>query len=425
MTFQIALVLAAFLFICITLSWKKIPTELGCIATISVLWIAGVLNTQEAWGNFVGNTIISMVGMIILGTALKKTSLLGSIAAALVKVKGGDRVMVAAAVIFPFIMCQFMGSTPALIICLPLLAALANASDIPTSRLIMPAALGAQLGIGTLPVGMSTVLFLQKNEFLTNLGSEERMKIYDICLSRLPGAVAAMLFVILVGYKLLPKGNNAEIKANVRMEEMLKSDLPKWKEYTVYVIFVVAMVAMFFNNAIGLSAGQISVIAALLVVILGVVDGRTVVSETTHSPIVMVGCMLALSTAITNCGLGNIIAERMGTFIGGSGSTTVVVTGFFFVCVVLTQFMENGGLVNILTPLAILACMDSGVSALPVICALELSSITAVMTPMASGTAAAAFSAGKYTVKEAVIFGLPVILVEMVVSILWMPFYFG
>ena len=111
--------------------------------------------------------------------------------------------------------------------------------------------------------------------------------------------------------------------------------------------------------------------------------------------------------------------------IGNSDNIAVVVGGFFLLCAVLTQVLENGGLVNILTPLAILACMNNGVSALPVICAIELSSITAIMTPMASATAATAFGAGNYTIKQAVKFGLPVILIEMLVSIIWMPIYFG
>ncbi len=426
MTFQMVLVLLAFIFLCVTLSWKKIPTALGCIATITVLWVFGVLDAQEAWGNFVGNTVLSMVGMIIVGAALQKTSLLGNIANFLIRTKGGERVMVAAAVLFPFLMCQFMPATPALVVCLPLLAELAERSRMSKARLILPAALGAQLGIGFFPIGMSTVLFLQKNEFLTNLGSAEQMKIYDICASRIPGALAAMVFVILIGYKLLPKEDSqVNILVDQAAESRLKSSLPKWKETLVYLIFVVSMVAMFFSVKMGLTAGQIAIIAALLMVILGALNGDDVVGTLAHSPVVMVGCMLAMATALTNSGVADIIAEKMGTLIGNSDSTTIVVAAFFLVCVVLTQFMENGGLVNILTPLAILACMNCGVSSLPVICAIELSSITAIMTPMASATAATAFGAGNYSIKQAVIFGLPVIIVEMVISIIWMPIYFG
>lgn len=426
MTFHIVLVLIAFIFICITLSWKKIPTELGCIGAITVLWVSGVLNTQEAWGNFVGNTIISMLGMLILGGALQKTGLLGNISNFLIRVKGGDRVMVTAAILFPFIMCQFMAATPALVICLPLLAELAAVSRVPKSRLILPAALGAQLGIGFFPIGMSTVLFLQKNEFLANLGSTESMKIYDICASRIPGALAAIVFVILIGYKLLPKSNLDDTPcATPDMQSKLVSTLPKWKENAVYVIFFLSMTALFFSSRLGLSAGQISVTAALLVVILGVMDGKAVTDSLVHSPVIMVGCMLSMATALTNSGAADILAVQIGRFIGNTESATVVVAVCFLFCVIMTQFMENGGLVNILTPLAILACMNCGVSALPVICALELSSITAIMTPMASGTAAVAFGAGKYSIREAVLFGAPVILVEMIVSIIWMPIYFG
>ncbi|MCD8123881.1 MAG: anion permease [Lachnospiraceae bacterium] len=425
MTFQMVLVLLVFVFICVSISSSKIPTELGCLASITVLWLAGILSTDEAWGNFVGNTVISMIGMIILGGALQKTSLLGMIANALTKMKGGDRVMVAAAMLFPFLMCQFTGSTVALIVCLPLLGKMAETSRVPKARLILPAALGAQLGIGVFPIGMSTVLVLQKNEFLTNLGSSESMKIYDICLSRIPGAVIAMLFVILIGYKLLPKGDDVVIVEDARMESKLTSDLPKWKENAVYVIFVVAMVAMFFNDTLGLTAGQISVVAALAVVILGVMDGKDVTGGLIHSPVVMVACMLSLATALTNSGAADLISTAIGNLIGSANNMTIVVAAFFLICSILTQFMENGGLVNVLTPLAILACMNSGISALPVICALELPSITAIMTPMASGTAAAAFGAGKYSIKDAVKFGLPVVVIEMIVSVIWMPIYFG
>lgn len=426
MTFSMILTLIAFCFVCIALSWKKIPTNLGLICTITVLWLAGVLTAEEAWGNFIGNTVLSTAGMIVVGAALQKTSLLDKIAAALSRAKGGERMMVACAMLFPFVMCQFMPATPALVVCLPMLAKLAEHAGISKKRMILPAALGAQLGIGFFPIGMSAVLFLQKNEFLSNLGSSESMNIMDICTSRIPGAVAAMLFVILIGYKLLPQDNDGvTISENEALEKSLKSGMERWKELAVYVIFIGTVVAMFFNRALGLTAGQIAITAALLCVLIGALSGQAAVDSLTHSPVVMIGCMLSMATALTKSGVGDIIAEYLGGMIGNSDNIAVVVGGFFLVCAVLTQVLENGGLVNILTPLAILACMNNGVSALPVICAIELSSITAIMTPMASATAATAFGAGNYTIKQAVKFGLPVILIEMLVSIIWMPIYFG
>lgn len=426
MTFQMALTFAVFLFICVTLSWKKIPTELGCIGAITILWLFGVLDTDGAWGNFVGNTVLSLGGMLIVGAALKKTSIIGKLADLLMKMKGGERVMVAAAIIFPFLMCQFVAATPALVICLPLLSELAERGKVSKSRLILPAALGAQLGIGFFPIGMSTVLFLQKNEFLANLGSTETMQLMDICLSRIPAALAAMIYVILIGYKLLPaKDENIHIESDARMQDQLTSKLPKWKEYMVYIIFVGTIVAIFFADNLNLSAGQIAITAAILLVVLGVLDGGEAANTLLHSPVIMVGCMLSMATAMTNSGLADIIADKLGAVIGSASSTAFVIGAFFLVCAILTQFMENGSLVNILTPLAILACMECGVSSLPVICAIELSSITAIMTPMASATAATAFGAGNYSIKQGLIFGLPVVAIEMIVTIIWMPLYFG
>lgn len=52
---------------------------------------------------------------------------------------------------------------------IPLLVGLADTNNIPRTRLILPALVGSQFGIGLFPIGMSTSLYLQKNEFLATM----------------------------------------------------------------------------------------------------------------------------------------------------------------------------------------------------------------------------------------------------------------
>lgn len=424
--FGLIMTIIAFVFVAAALLSGKIAPSVACGVAVVVLWLTGVIDMTEAFSNFVSSNIIVMVGMMITIGGLMKTSILSNIAGLVKKSRGNSlRLILVIGTVIPFILCQFIGGVTSMITVLPLMIALASELGISPTLLVLPASVGAQAGLMALPIGGAAAMYLMKNQMAANVGCMEELGFWDLCFTRLPGTIVIMLFVILFGHKLLPSRELGESELLTSGPDVLrKSQLPRWKEITAYVVFVGSLAAMIFSNRIGLSNPQIATAAAMIVGLTGILNEREMYQAVNWSLIFMMSFMLAVATALSNSGAGALIAGSL-SGIFGTGNVVLIVAVVFIVCVVLTQFMDNTSLINILTPICIIACMQNNVSALPVICAIDSSCLASFSTPLSSPSSLMAYKLGGYTMKEMVKFGAPLLLLSTIVSIIWIPLYFS
>lgn len=425
MTPQIIMVFGVFLFMIVFMIWGKIEPCIVVMLSLGFLWYAGILDTATAFGQFSGNTIIVMIFMMMCSAGLMKTNILIHITHLVRKLNGGERVLYIVAMITPFILCQFMGGVSSLMTTVPLLVGLADTNDIPRTRLILPALVGSQFGIGLFPIGMSTSLYLQKNEFLATMNSPYQLGFWDIMCTRLPGVLAGMLFVVLIGYKLLPDvpGRcSSDIPAETKLKE---SELPKWKETAAYIIFIGVLLGMIFNNQIGFSGGQIAFLGAVLYLLLGILPQREAFASVNWPIVFMVAFGVAMSAALVSSGAADVIADITSRVITDKTSLVLLCIIIFVFCAIVTQFFDNNTLVNIMTPVMIAACGGVGLNPLPIICCVDLSSMASIMTPLSGPGGMLAYTMGGYSYKDMIKFGAPIILVQAVVTAFWVPFYFG
>ena len=425
MTPQIALVLGAFLFMIVFMIWGVIEPCVVVMLSLGFLWFTGVLDTATAFGQFSGNTIIVMIFMMICSAGLMKTNILLHITKIVKKLNGGERVLYLVAMLTPFILCQFMGGVSSLMTTVPLLVGLADTNNIPRTKLILPALVGSQFGIGLFPIGMSTSLYLQKNEFLESLNSPYTLGFWDIMGTRLPGVIAGFLFVLLIGYKLLPEvpgRTSSDIPESISLKP---SDLPKWKENASYIIFIAVLLGMIFNNQLGFSGGQIAFAGGVLYMLLGILPQREAFHAVNWPIVFMVAFGVAMAAALKSSGAADLIASFAGNFITSDSNLILICVIVFIFCAVVTQFFDNNTLVNIMTPLMIAACGGVGLNPLPVICCVDLSSMASIMTPLSGPGGMLAYTMGGYSYKDMIKFGAPIILVQALVTAVWVPFYFG
>ncbi len=421
---SMVLVLIAFLFVAVFLCWGIIPSGLTCFTALCFLWFTGVLDLNAAFGNFVSGSVITMIAMMVVTAGLLRTNLLRHIVRLTTTAKGGGiRILLLVSMLVPFLLCQFTGGVTALITVIPLLLALADAANVPHTSLILPASIGAQLGVALFPVGMSASMFMLKNQILANCGTEAQFGYWDLCFTRLPGAVASMTFILFVGYKFLPK--REVTLSDDQKGELKESTLTPGQEKVAYGIFILTMLGMIFNSLIPLNLYQVGVLGALAMVFSGILSERDAFNAVSWPTIFMVASMLGVINGLTSSGVGDILGEYAAKIINGDNSTFMICAVCFIICVVLTQVMDNTTIVNVLTPVAVMACMKSGVNPLPVCAAIEVSSITSIMTPMASPSTAMTYSMGGYTIKEMAKFCIPVILVQTIVTLAWLPIYYA
>lgn len=415
--------LLTFLFVAFCLLTGKIASSVACGIGVLVLWFASVISEQEAFSNFVSSNIIIMVCMQIVTAALLKTDLLTKIAGLVTRSKGGERILIIAILIVPFFLCQFIGGVTAMITVIPLAMALAYEINVPPSLLVLSASAGAQAGLMALPIGFAAGWYLTRVQMAANLGIDAPLGFWDICLVRMPGIIAVFLFIIFFGNKLAPRRDlaNEDLLAG---KKLVKSSLPAWKQNVIYAIFIAVILSMSFSSQLHVTNTQIAMAAALLVAVLGFVPEREMYSSVNWSLIFMMAFMLAITTALSNSGAGEILAQLLQP-VYGSGSVIIATSVTFIVCVTLTQFMDNSALANIFIPVCILAADKNGIDVLPVIMAVEASCVLSFTSPLASPSSLLAYKLGGFSIKEMLRFNVPLVVLVTIISIIWIPLYFS
>ena len=422
---QIILVLIAFLFMIVFMIWGKIEPAIVVMITLAFLMVTKVLDFGTAFSQLAGNTIITMIFMMIVSAGLMKSNILIHITHLVKKLNGGEKVLYLIAMLVPFILCQFMGGVSSLMATIPLLVGLADTNNVPRTKLILPALIGSQFGIGLFPIGMSATIFMQKNSFLEALNAGVELGFWDIMLTRLPGVIASMVFILLIGYKLMPEvpgRTSSDIPAEMTLKE---SDLPPWKEKACYVIFILVLLALIFNNQLGMPPGEIAFIGALAYLVLGILGSREAFQSVNWSIVFMVAFGISICSALQSSGAVDIIAEVSGKFITSKSNLAILCVIMFIFCAVVTQFMDNNALVNIMTPIVIAACIGVGLNPIALVCVVDLSSMASIMTPLSGPGGMLAYTMGGFSYKDMIRFGAPVILIQAIVSAFWVPFYFG
>lgn len=420
----IYLVLAVFIFVAVSLCMGKIPAGLTCFIAVVFLWLVGILDLKQTFENFVSGSIVTMVSMMVLSGGLLKTNILKHIVNLVGKAKGsGLHVLLLVSMLVPLLLAQFTGSTTALITVVPLLLALANAMNVPHTSLILPASVGASLGMGLFPIGLGASLFLLKNQVMLNCGTDAQYGFWDLCVARLPGTIATLAFILFFGYKFLPK-REVELEASQK-GELKETTLSPFKEKLSYAIFILTMAGMIINPILPFTLYQVAVVGAILMVVTGILTEREAFASVNWPTIFMIASMLGVVTGLVNSGVGDLIASRLGFLSDGNMSLMGIVAVCFIICVLLTQVMDNNTIIQVFTPIVVLACMKGNASPLAACAAIELSAVTSIMTPMASPATAMAYSMGGYTMKEMLKFCTPLIIVQTVVSIIWIPIWLG
>jgi di/tricarboxylate transporter len=191
--------IAVFLFI-----FEWIRVDMVAILMMIALPILGLVSPQEAFIGFSSNAVISIIAVIIIGAGLDKTGLINRLVEPILKVAGGS----ASSVILAMgatvaIISSFMQNIGAAALFLPAIRRVSRAMNISLSRMLMPIGFCAILGGTITLVGCSPLILL--NDLLEPFKLEP-FKLFDVTPIGLALVGSGILFFILFGTLVLPKG---------------------------------------------------------------------------------------------------------------------------------------------------------------------------------------------------------------------------
>ncbi len=192
------LVAAGFLFLT-----RKIPIEMTALGIPVVLFVTGTVpDPTDALMGFGNHAVIAIASVFILGAGLQESGVAAWIARWVQRVGGSSESKMIVVICSSIaLLSAFMSNAAAIGVLLPAAIALARRTKVAPSRLLMPMGYAAILG-GNLTLIGTTPNLLVSAYMEGELG--EGFGMFDFALIGIPLVVAGILYLVLVGRRLLP-----------------------------------------------------------------------------------------------------------------------------------------------------------------------------------------------------------------------------
>lgn len=392
---------------------EKIP--LGLTATIVAIGlnVTGVLSASDTFAGYVNSNVILCVGMFVVGQALFETGMANKIGALVTRFAKSERILIAAIMVIVGLMSGFLSNTGTAAVLIPVVCGIADESGYSRGKLLMPlvfaAALGGNLSIIGAPGNLMGI------DALNNLGVQTGF--FEYIAVGAPMLIVGILYFVFIGYKFLPDTmgeGHAEGQSDY-------SDVPRWKQITSLVVLIVVILAMIFEEQIGIKLQVSACIGAAFLVLTGVIGEKAALQSIDLKVVLLFGGSLALAKALETTGAGSLIADTIVGTLGENPNPIILLLVIFIVGCTLTNFMSNTATTALMVPIAVSLAQSLGADPRSMVIATVISCSCAYATPIGMPANTMVVGLGGYKFNDYVKSGLPLIGVSFVICMALLP----
>ncbi len=415
---QVTITLLFLLFAIVMFVWEKIPLGVTSMIVCVGLVVTGVLDWKTAFSGFIDSNVILFVAMFIVGGALFETGMANKVGGVITHFAKSEKQLIIAIMVIVGLMSGVLSNTGTAAVLIPVVIGIAAKSGFSRSKLLMPLVFAAAMGGNLSLIGAPGNLIAQSamEDMGMSFGFFEYAKV------GLPILVAGILFFALVGDKLLPDTKPTD--ETVFDEKVDFGHVPKWKQWLSLIILVLTLIGMIFEEQIGIKLCVVGAIGALALIVTGVITEKQALQSIDLKTIFLFGGTLALASALSESGAGELIATKVIGMLGDNPSPYVLTFVVFMLCCVLTNFMSNTATTALMVPICVSIANGMGADPSAVLMACVIGGSCAYATPIGMPANTMVLSAGGYTFKDYAKAGVPLILVATVVSMILLPIMF-
>lgn len=411
--------LTIIILICAVISFlmEKIPVNMTVMLTMISLVLTGLVTPKEAVAGFASTTILMLIGVVIVGSALFETGVCDKIASVVTRYAKTERQMIMAILLLSSIMSAGLSNSGTVAVFIPIIMGICASTGFSHSKLLMSAFLGAMAGGRLTLVGDAAINVLIGDQ-IKELGYP--FGFFEISKIGVPLTVIMLVYMYFIGYKMLP-----EIKMSGMDDGLFTSAEPKsapqWKQVASVVVLLAVFVGMIFENQTGIPSYMVAIIGAVADVLLGIFTEKQAYQLVSIKTVILLGGMTPLATALKNTGAAQKIADLLITIIGGSNNVYFITIVIFLLTMVMTQFMSNVVTVTLLMPIVIAIANTIGVIPSALIMVLGIASTMSILSPIACPPANLIYSYGGYKFSDYLKSNIGMALVFLVACVIIIP----
>lgn len=408
-------------FAIVMFAWEKLPLSITAMIVAIGLTLTGVLKPADAFAGFVNSNVLLFMGMFIVGAAFFDTGMAQKVGGLVTRFAKTERQLIVAVMVITGLMSGVLSNTGTAAVLIPVIIGISAKSGFARSKLMIPLVLAAAMGGNLSLIGAPGNMIAQSA--LEEIGM--KFGFFEYAKVGLPILIIGIIYFALIGYKLLPDHKDAELdKDSVFARHDDYSDVPVWKQYFSLIVLVLTVIAMIFEEQIGIKLYVSAWIGALVLVASGVLTEKKAMKSIDMNTILLFVGSLALAKALESSGAGEYIADTIINALGSNPSPLILLFVVLLLSSVMTNFMSNTATTALLVPISLSLANAMGADPRAVLMATVIGGSMAYATPIGMPANTMVYGIGGYKFKDYVKVGVPLIIVSLVVSMILLPILF-
>ena len=203
MTAEIALCVSILAIAVALFAWDRLPADVIAIGVMLAIIFCGLLPVDKAFAGFSSDTVIMILGLLIMSAGLIQTGLVDTAGRYVSDWAGRDPTLfLPIAMLSVATVSAFISNTAATAVFVPIVIGFAAKSGLTPSRYLLPVAFASILTSSVTLISTSTNLIV--SEQLTK-AQQPPMGMFEMAPVGIPIAVAGLLYVWLLGSRLIPE----------------------------------------------------------------------------------------------------------------------------------------------------------------------------------------------------------------------------
>ena len=396
---------------------EKIPVNMTVMLTMCALVLTGLVTPQEAVSGFASTTILMLIGVVIVGSALFETGVCDKVAAVVTRYAKTERQMIMAILILASIMSAGLSNSGTVAVFIPIIMGITASTDFSRSKLMMAAFLGSMAGGRLTLVGDAAVNVLIGDQ-IKALG--QPFGFFEISKIGVQITIIMLIYMYFIGYKFLPDRREFSDEDQI-FAQGAKKDVPRWKQIASVAVLLAVFVGMIFEGQTGIPSYMVAIMGAVADVLLGIFTEKQAYNLVSIKTVILLGGMTPLAMALKNTGAAQIMADMLIRLIGGSTNVYYITIVIFILTCVMTQFMSNVVTITLLMPIIIAIAETIGVVPSALLMVLCIASTMSILTPIACPPGNLIYAYGGYRFSDYIKSNIGLTLVFLAACIVMIP----
>jgi solute carrier family 13 (sodium-dependent dicarboxylate transporter), member 2/3/5 len=371
---------------------QRVPAYITALIGSMTLAALGIIPMGSLFAGFSNPTLVLFAGMFVIGDALFRTGLASALGDWAVRKTGNsERRLLWGTMIVSSVLSTVASNTATTAALIPLVLSVCATAGIPASRLLMPMAFAS--GFGGISALIGTPPNVITSEALRTAGLRP-FGFFEFAWVGIPMAFAGMLYMDLIGRRLLPS-STAALPSGLLAAERVDAPGKTRRMWICGSILLIVVVVMALNLK-EIPLEFVAVAGAVACVLTGCIGRKDAIESIEWETLILFGSMFAIAVAMDKSGASAMIAEGLLRVAGPGSSPYVVVGGVLALNMFLGLFLSNTACAVLLAPIGLSLAQGIGANPHAVLMTIAVASSCSFLSPVSTPPNILVWEPGKY-----------------------------